>query len=405
MRGINVLNNRMRRVATIAPVAALLVLACGNRADHGQEGWGPSPVPVPEWLQSDTRYIEEVLEADTVLIHPKPEAPVYRIDSVHRDRAGRYILTVRRGSACGVYLFTPTGDFVRRIGSRGEGPGEYVRPWCATTDSLNNDIVIYDPILLRVSVFDSLGVFVRSFQVDLPAGGIGGSVVPGPPGVIVVADQFAGYPAIPHTAWSYSLNGRLIAKFGQLSPETKKVRDRWLLVMEGPNLVYLGRRYYENDYASYRIRVYDERGRKIDEFGVPPPSWRSYADADFSLLPAPGGAMTPERMKKLDRFRLQEGVKSSVVRSLQPLGKYHLLQTILYLEANPMASKARYVFMIYDIRGNLVKGPLVFRHPPRSRPDAMQFFLFGMPRDLFVVEVPVEPVRPIRLVCLHVPDS
>lgn len=62
-----------------------------------------------------------------------------------------------------VNVFDKSGDFVRRIGKTGSGPGEYLRPTDICSDD-NQNIYILDNRLKRVSAFDSMGNYKYSFN-------------------------------------------------------------------------------------------------------------------------------------------------------------------------------------------------------------------------------------------------
>lgn len=60
-----------------------------------------------------------------------------------------------------VYLFGKDGAFIRLIGNKGGGPGEYRSPIYAGYDTRDN-IYVYDRGLLRVLMYNSDGEFVKS---------------------------------------------------------------------------------------------------------------------------------------------------------------------------------------------------------------------------------------------------
>ncbi|XP_066271762.1 tripartite motif-containing protein 2-like [Branchiostoma lanceolatum] len=100
------------------------------------------------------------------------------------------ILAVDYAEHC-VAMFEPDGTFVRSIGKRGEGEGEFYRPFfIAVTKS--DGFVVTDSYNHRLQILDKDGSFERIFgkrgtengDFDLPLGvGVGGE------GEIVVADR------------------------------------------------------------------------------------------------------------------------------------------------------------------------------------------------------------------------
>ena len=72
------------------------------------------------------------------------------------------------GHALSIRVFLPNGDYVRSTGREGEGPGKF-RSIDGLVHSVRGDAVyVRDPLLDRISVFDSLGEFRRSFQLARP---------------------------------------------------------------------------------------------------------------------------------------------------------------------------------------------------------------------------------------------
>lgn len=65
----------------------------------------------------------------------------------------------------GILLFDRSGKFIRKIGSIGIGPEEYVYHHEFTINDLNGTVYVYD-IDNKVKVFSRTGHFVRSFSID-----------------------------------------------------------------------------------------------------------------------------------------------------------------------------------------------------------------------------------------------
>jgi hypothetical protein len=86
------------------------------------------------------------------------------------DRLSNGQLVVAEGSAAEIRIFDRQGGFVRGMGRRGEGPGEFA--WVDRARVLDGDSMLaWDGRLRRISVFDSAGELVRTENVTAPRAG------------------------------------------------------------------------------------------------------------------------------------------------------------------------------------------------------------------------------------------
>lgn len=114
----------------------------------------------PLWTLSE----EPVLEIGT--LHGEGGALFHQVSDATLTRTGG-IAVSNRGSR-EVRLFDANGNFLRSLGRRGEGPGEFqslTRIWSA-----GDSVIAFDVGLNRSSVYTLGGEFVRSFQPDLGDG-------------------------------------------------------------------------------------------------------------------------------------------------------------------------------------------------------------------------------------------
>lgn len=93
---------------------------------------------------------------------------LFRVAAAVRLADGGYV--VADGGSSELRFFDATGAFVRRAGRSGEGPGEFRSPsWLA--NPLPDSLYAFDRALVRVSVFDTAGAFVRDFPFGDPGNG------------------------------------------------------------------------------------------------------------------------------------------------------------------------------------------------------------------------------------------
>jgi hypothetical protein len=75
------------------------------------------------------------------------------------DALGR--IYVVDGKPAAIKVFAPDGQYIRTIGREGEGPGEFRIAFIAIRDE---HLVVQDPRVSRLSVFDTSGKFLRSWK-------------------------------------------------------------------------------------------------------------------------------------------------------------------------------------------------------------------------------------------------
>ena len=90
------------------------------------------------------------------------------IGSVSKMRVyDNYILILDRNMAKSLFVFDKEGHFIRTIGSIGQGPGEFVRPYDFTIDKENQTVYVLDGDSQRILKYDiTTGVFIHSIQLD-----------------------------------------------------------------------------------------------------------------------------------------------------------------------------------------------------------------------------------------------
>lgn len=78
-----------------------------------------------------------------------------------------YVLDLRMAK---VRVYDLKGKFIRDIGRKGQGPGEFMAPtnFCL---SANGDLFVYDIMARRITIFDSEGGYKSSFHIEEPSFG------------------------------------------------------------------------------------------------------------------------------------------------------------------------------------------------------------------------------------------
>lgn len=159
-----------RRVASgITLVAAAIGTACGEPAP--QPGAlrvkidSSAGVPVVRSIGSPPTWTSEPIA--TVGTDPTGELEFGTVRSVLLDRRGS--LYVVDPGLVRVSLFDSAGSFVKHIGRRGSAPGEYVGPYSIA--SVHDSIALFDPHSSRISFLDGSGRWARQWTVPMNTGG------------------------------------------------------------------------------------------------------------------------------------------------------------------------------------------------------------------------------------------
>jgi hypothetical protein len=118
---------------------------------------------VPSWREGETWVVSESPLLRLGSRGAPPEQQFGRIRGVALLDNGTIV--VADGMAQEIRLFDREGAFLRRIGGRGDGPGEFaalMRMFVVNGDS----ILTWDGHNQRVSIFSPEGVYVRQIQID-----------------------------------------------------------------------------------------------------------------------------------------------------------------------------------------------------------------------------------------------
>lgn len=62
-----------------------------------------------------------------------------------------------------LFMFDDQGNFIKKIGRAGQGPGEFGNPFCMTTTS--DSIIVADNSNMRIQYYDLDGNFIRDFKI------------------------------------------------------------------------------------------------------------------------------------------------------------------------------------------------------------------------------------------------
>lgn len=299
--------------------------------------------------------MENVFDRDTIKIHMAEEYLLGSITSVTLTRDGKLLIADDQHLRL-VLLFDRKGKFIKQIGKNGKGPGEYLTPRHVLVNS-KGEIIISDPSLFRISIYNNNGAFSHLFSLRKMIWG----VVLTSNDDILIHDQFATKIQPGNTIFAYNMNGELFYEFGETSKAYYQLRNvPWYY--RGPFLAISDDCIFEMDYPDYHIRKYCQSGKLKKEFGVKPSLWKSLLATDYQKLPRPK-MVDAETIKQLDKY-FTEFYKSTYVDWIHTLLPGIL---IIKVHCNNTGDFAKdHYFMLYDTEGNLIKDGLKFNQFPKT---------------------------------------
>lgn len=306
----------------------------------------------------------DLFKADTITLKFPADLSIGAIAAINILPNDKIVIADDRYAKI-VLLFDKSGNFLTQIGRRGQGPGEYTMPAYVGSTS-DNQIIVADRNLYRITFFSEKGEYKSSFTVDHPIDQI----------LISQVDEVIIHcNSVENTIHIYDKNGKLQSKFGRRSETTNKMWRILPFNNPGPFLAIDDENIFETDYTDYHIRKYKTSGKEVAEFGIQPVEWRSLTPDEYK--PIPKGLVTAAALQQMRDF--MEGVmnRCSLVWMV-----YQLKPGFIALLVNNRPKSGfskQYAFEIYSVQGELIKSGLELIGFPAPE---------GFPRTYFHVSTP-----------------
>lgn len=297
-------------------------------------------------------FMEDILHYDTLKIKVPNQFNMSSIIGVN-ILSNKNLIIIGRYSE-DVLLFDSKGFFIRNIGGKGQGPGEYISPEYIANDQ-NGDILIGDAARFNISFHDKNGTYLNSFKIKNRIDGL----LVSEQGNIILYDYYNALIRNNETIYVYDRDGRVITKFGRVSEAQKKLR-KLPFDPPGPYIAIYKDYIFESDYADFQIRKYHLNGNFIKEFGIKPKCWVSALNTEYQKLPEPQ-MVTPNVLNKIQKFYKDEFFKSTIVYWLTVFEPGII--TIMIKKAGTKFEECTY-FTFYDFNGNRLNDCLTFRNFP-----------------------------------------
>jgi len=228
-----------------------------------------------------------------------------------------------------VLVFGKRGEFKRKIGTKGEGPGQF--QWLASASVSNRgEIFALDSRLRRVSVFDSTGHFLKLFF--LKEGG--GQLIR-----LLGTDFFCVFDpyhlkSTDNLVRVYDVQGSLRSSFFSLPKIVEKAR--YVVAIGSIDCTSKGILFVTHG-AEYQVAKYDKSGRRLAGFGRNP-SWFRAFDAS---PPVPG-----------------KPFKYTFVTGIVSLSEPEVVLVQVSIPSDKPGGPFRNVIDIFDMNGNFITGDL-----------------------------------------------
>lgn len=293
----------------------LLVLANCASEKHSIE----SPLSTAEIKKLQAaKEVEDIFEIESeIQLSTDTESAIALITDMEVDAKRNYIIA-DGWQARAVYVFSPEGRFIKKLGKKGQGPGEYQTP-VSVDISRNNAVWIADYMGNRINVYDENFKFIKAVICK--------------PRVrhfihINIRDEIFMYsgaanpfrPDIFDTIHKYNSQGEEILSFAPLPKEILDVK--FSAIQDGMTIDRDGF-IYEMNPLYYNIRKFTSDGKLVKTFS---------------------------RNTPLFKIITKQGEKPIIV-----YGPY-------YLEKGLIMAQVSEHLEIYDTEGNFMVGELPFSH-------------------------------------------
>lgn len=107
-----------------------------------------------------------------------------------------------------IQFFKPSGLFVKKLGTRGDEPGQFKEPLGVVVNPITGDILVADAGNQRVQIFTGTGDLIRVFGSFSTLPRLDGGIAVDSRGSVVIVDSSS------HRVQCFSSEGKLLKQFG-----------------------------------------------------------------------------------------------------------------------------------------------------------------------------------------------
>ena len=131
----------------------MFYIDCGDKQNMPDKTSGVINYSVVTYNRNDFINFEDIFENESL----------NRPEWVRQNTATGEVIVYDSGNNC-LYFFTSDGEYIRKSGRTGQGPGEFFRVYFIHIDN-DGDIYVYEDGNRRVQIFSKTGRFIDSFRI------------------------------------------------------------------------------------------------------------------------------------------------------------------------------------------------------------------------------------------------
>ncbi len=263
----------------------------------------------------------------TVRLRPLPDCGFYRVSAILLLKGGKSVVANSGNSE--LCFFDRNGEFLRKSGREGSGPGEF-QDLTFLQRMPGDSLLVYDAMLRRFSLFKSDGSFVKTIALTPPPG-VGGSVTL----VVALLDGtlLVGYSEVTtarpspvavgfsQVVFRYDVTGELVGRVGRFLEREHFIQEvppqfggiaYWMLAFgRSTTVVATPGGFVVGDGSAARVSFYSYSGRLSGEYRsdevarpVSPSDIKMYRRSELAKARAEQRAIEQRRVMEMPYPRL-----------------------------------------------------------------------------------------------------
>jgi hypothetical protein len=140
----------------------LIGITNGCRSENYEEN---NIVEIDKLKYTDTLFYSDIFEDYYVIpLETNEDCLIGEIKSIRFSNDKIIILDSRVSKS--IFVFDQKGNFIRKIGCLGKGPGEFIQPHSISVNKEKEELAIYDAMLNKIQLYSLSGEFIKSITLN-----------------------------------------------------------------------------------------------------------------------------------------------------------------------------------------------------------------------------------------------